>query len=474
MNIFELQKELAKPNASNKLIKLATDIKVYNQLKSSFYKTQDVILNQLSYKTQTYLLLTAVGYSDVLFGRALLSTFDYNQITEPKAKLALGRYFELLNQDAHVVQFMLPLFHEKYLTQAADYEILFGALKEMAMHQQCDAVMIDALKKFPDIIGFKIYALSYQLSIRHLYPRNNEFIINNVNFLMTKSKKHEHYAALAFCVYNAGDPNRAYSLYDRALGMIELSDIVNESLGSFNPTSVLDSMNEIIDILESQNKKPFPAFGSLLGLVRDGKLMDYDKDADIGLYVENYQELFSLVSLICQKDYFFAPSMIKDPKESHWWNVSITNKKTGAVVDIFFFHRLDNNDYAGVYTHNAVIKWQFKPLTLTRVTLVGKEYWIPENPEAHLEEVYGDWRTPISVWDSLLNCPNLTKDSKLGSLSFSLERLYNSILKKNLNKFDNYYNTLTQRWGYQFSPETNHHLLSIRSQLVAENKENMK
>lgn len=471
MNIFELQKELAKPNVSNKLIKLATDIKVYNQLKSSFYKTQDVIRNQLSYKTQTYLLLTAVGYNDVIFGRDLLSTFDYNQITEPKARLALGRYFDLLNQDAHVVQFMLPLFHEKYLTQAADYEILFGALKEMAMHQQCDAVMIDALKKFPDIIGFKIYALSYQLSIRHLYPRNNEFIINNVNFLIPKCQRYEHYAALAGCVYHAGDPLGAYSLYDRALGMIELPSIVNESLGSFDPRSVLDSMNEIIDILESQNKKPFPAFGSLLGLVRDGKLMDYDKDADIGIYIDNYQELFSLVELVCQKEYFFAPSMVKDPKESHWWNVSVTNKKTGAVVDIFFFHRSNNTDYAGAYTPNAVVKWQFKALTLTRATLAGKDYWIPENPEAHLEEVYGDWRTPISVWDSLLNCPNLTQDSRLGVLNFGLERLYNAVQKRNINKFDNYYQNLTQRWGHQFTPEADTHLAQIRSQLLIGSQE---
>lgn len=466
MNIFELQKELVKPKLSNAIIKLATDIKVYHQLKSSFYKTKSILLNRLSHKTQIYLLLTAVDYNDIVFGRDLLSTFDYNQITEPKAKLALGRYFSLLNQNAHVVQFMLPLFHEKYLTQASDYEILFLSLKEMAMHKECDSVMIEALKKFPDIIGFKIYALSYQLSIRHLYPKNNEFIFNNVNFLMTKCKKHEHYAALAYCVYNAGDPMNAYTLYDRALGMIELPDVVNESLSSFNPASVLDSMNEIIDILASQNKKPFPAFGSLLGLIRDGKLMDYDKDADIGVYIDDYQELFSLVKLICEKEYFFAPSMVKDPKESHWWNVSVTNKKTGAVVDIFFFHHLNNNDYAGVYTHNAVIKWQFKALKLIKATLVGKEYWIPENPEAHLEEIYGDWRTPVSVWDSLLNCPNLTEDSQLGVLSFGLERLYHAIQKRNIKKLDNYYNTLTQKWGYQFTPETNRHLLKIRSQLI--------
>jgi hypothetical protein len=213
-------------------------------------------------------------------------------------------------------------------------------------------------------------------------------------------------------------------------------------------------MDKIIDILEEINIQVFPIAGSLLGLYRDGKFMDHDKDADVGIFIQNYEEVFNIVSRICRHERFAAPDMVKDSKESNLWNVAVYDEENNTAVDLFFFYRELNHHEFGIYTPCGVLKWGFTSFKLIRSTLAGREYWLPDNIEQYLVDMYGDdWRLPVKVWDSLVVCPNLLPSSRTAVVYYALMRLYSAIEANKKEKANHYFELLVNRWEMNFSPE---------------------
>jgi hypothetical protein len=161
--------------------------------------------------------------------------------------------------------------------------------------------------------------------------------------------------------------------------------------------------------------------------------------------------------------------MVRNSQESRLWNVAIFDRKRNTAVDIFIFHHLEDKICAGLYSPASILQWVFNPIHLVQKELAGKVYWSPDNVEAHLTEIYGDWRTPVKVWDSVIDCPNLAKSSAPIIINLGLQRLYKAIKDKNLKKMDNYYQGLL-RWGHVFSDKAKENLLLIREQLAKEIK----
>jgi phosphorylcholine metabolism protein LicD len=222
-----------------------------------------------------------------------------------------------------------------------------------------------------------------------------------------------------------------------------------------------ESMDEIIDVLELHEIKPFPIGGSLLGLVRDGKFMDYDKDADIGIFVSHYDDVFNIVSILCKVTKFTATAMVNESKKSHEWNIAILDTQRNIVVDIFFFYREHEQIVEGVYTNHGLLKWAFTPFELIQQKLAGKIYWIPDNVDLFLTELYSDWRKPVEVWDSLVDCPNLLLSSQPVVLYFGLMRLWEALQKGKSLKALNYYEKLTIKWGMKFSAEADENIKKL-------------
>lgn len=55
-----------------------------------------------------------------------------------------------------------------------------------------------------------------------------------------------------------------------------------------------NELKELIDILDSNNINYFMISGSLLGLLRNNKIIPYDNDIDIGIMITDYDKLFYL------------------------------------------------------------------------------------------------------------------------------------------------------------------------------------
>ena len=226
-------------------------------------------------------------------------------------------------------------------------------------------------------------------------------------------------------------------------------------------------MHEITDIIKSQGKQSFLIAGTLLGLERDGRLFDHDKDADIGLFVEDYDEIYNLVKAICtQNSNFIAPDMYKKPPAAALWNVAIYDQARNSAVDLFFFHKKATHYETGIHTNCGIIKWQFAPFEIIETTLAGRQYLTPSNyQQGHLTEMYGDWQETVIVWESLINCPNLAPESQIPVIYYALQKLVAAIAEKSLKKFDNAYNNVTQRWHFQFTPQATANLKKVRTEL---------
>lgn len=463
--LFQIQKELVHQKNPNVLKAIEQDIVQYRKLKKSYLRLTIKAQQQLTNQFLAYLLLISMVHNDLSFAQKMVSTYDFESFGIPAAKLALGRFYSKLGHCIKVIDFFLPLFDEGKLN-SADLSILFTHLFERARHKDCHRVVKYVTENYPNNFGWELEVLDYQLKINHLYPTPKEVITEKLKSLYPRCQTSEEYYRMGDCFYKAGYFKDAVNLFDIALQKVTM--IPSSSHRElFNSSKCLEGMNDVIDILELHEIKPFPIAGSLLGLVRDGKFMDYDKDADIGIFVNSYEEIFKIVSIICESPRFIASMMINFPKESHLWNVAIMDALTGASIDLFFFYEKTNYIEFGVYTTCGTLKWTFKPFTLTRQILVDKHYWLPENVEQHLIEMYGnEWKEPIEAWDSLLNCPNLTIDSQNVAICFGLKRLHNALHDNKLKKAVNYYETLTKRWGMRFSPEADMNIQKLLSENI--------
>ena len=157
---------------------------------------------------------------------------------------------------------------------------------------------------------------------------------------------------------------------------------------------LLDSIQEVIDVVAESGIEAFLTYGTLLGAVRDQKLIGHDSDADLG-YVSRHSdpadvviESFALQRALRARGYQvvrYSGAAIKvDVVESD-----------GAVrgLDLFGgFLRDGQLHLLGEIRTPFEREWIFP---LTTAVLEGRSFPVPADPDRLLVATYGEsWRTP--------------------------------------------------------------------------------
>ena len=460
--LFQIQKELINKRNNSLVNAIGQDFSKYSKLKKQYVMLTLSKKKHLINPLKIFLLLNAVNYDDITFAEQLVKTHDYENMNLSGATLALGRFYGKCGGvfKKNAIKHLLSLFEEDNIS-ISDLGTLFNVLFENADHENCRKVIEYALTHYSDNLAWNIEILTYQIKMKHMYGNNENLIVENLKLLYPRCKTDGEYVRMANCFYEAGFFNDAINMFDISLQKISPIHKRYGRNNQFSSSECFDSMNEVVDILEAHNIQPFPIGGSLLGLIRDGKFMDYDKDADLGILIESYDEIFQIVSILCEKLKFTAPSMVNNSKESHMWNVGIFDTERVTAIDLFFFHSAGTHIEEGVYTNSGILKWHFSNFHLIRQKLAGKEYWIPNNVDLFLTELFGEWKQPVEVWDSLINCPNLMPCSRPVVLYYGLLRLYNALAEGKLIKALNYYQSLTEQWNMKFSQEAEQNIKKI-------------
>ena len=148
----------------------------------------------------------------------------------------------------------------------------------------------------------------------------------------------------------------------------------------------------------------FPFAGTLLGLVRNGCLLDFDKDLDIAVWMESWDACCSALE---------KAGWARSPMRIEYSNYrDYVHPELGITLDVCGLqdngdHRIIGGfslpDHAAEYQRVSV----FPPFDLVQRGTECGEVWFPRQPEKILTAFYGDWRTPNPHWDTVISALNL-------------------------------------------------------------------
>ncbi|ULJ65313.1 capZB protein [Wielerella bovis] len=209
---------------------------------------------------------------------------------------------------------------------------------------------------------------------------------------------------------------RQYELY-----LIQKSASSNQlSLNLKKKYNDEDAAIALTAIKKCLDKSEIPFFlisGTLLGCIRENKLLGHDKDIDIGVW--DTHTVTQLKEIIQNSGCFYIlPIYSRD--------ILVVRHVNGISIDIFIHYKTEND-----YWHaGRKCVWHNTPFTLINRSFLGEEYLIPENYQLYLEENYGqDWLIPKIDFDSALDTPNM---EVLSEIEFRIY-LYKRILQLSSN-----------------------------------------
>lgn len=157
--------------------------------------------------------------------------------------------------------------------------------------------------------------------------------------------------------------------------------------------------------------------GTLLGALRDQKLIPWDHDLDFGMKYESEVQMKKLIRKLRRHFYVSVRNFPKTDKIWHLGNYRVLKIfprkhlffKDDLCLDLFVYYEGTLPDTEElvykyvVWDRNAYHRKEFldKPET---ISFYGNMVPVPANPEKFIEVKYGkDWRTPIKEWNVALD-----------------------------------------------------------------------
>lgn len=155
-------------------------------------------------------------------------------------------------------------------------------------------------------------------------------------------------------------------------------------------------------------------YGTLLGVYRDGKLISYDTDVDVGVFLEDYTP--EIIKALERHGFLYERKIVVDEGSyAMEQSFSYSNVK----IDIFYYRKEGKKMISHLFPLNDKREFLVREIYTTfsdfkMIKFLDKEFRIPKNTELRLQETYGeDWRIPISNWytpDDALNSKLIDKN----------------------------------------------------------------
>ncbi|RUR29712.1 hypothetical protein ELY33_12265 [Vreelandella andesensis] len=175
----------------------------------------------------------------------------------------------------------------------------------------------------------------------------------------------------------------------------------------------------------------FPSHGTLLGIVREGGLLDHDKDLDIGIPFSEAEKAARVL------------------KENGWIQhrnnfglinpISFVHKENKVSLDLcgFVVEKTTGKTLYGFWMPSIPKNWN-RILELSAVDLQRKEsngysYWFPKKPADFLKSLYGNWETPDPDYDALIDSNGL-RDFSLLTECYAYSSIVSALDKNDFEK----------------------------------------
>lgn len=165
-----------------------------------------------------------------------------------------------------------------------------------------------------------------------------------------------------------------------------------------------DVLADIYAAAAEVGAKPFLMWGTLLGAIREGRLMAHDYDVDIGLLPADYARRDALIGALIARGYLYV--------EDARYKFRLLRRDHLLHIDFELFYPAGDRMICLAGTeHDGYFGAQFpaglfappRPLTI----LDGIEVLMPADPEAVLATIYGPgWRVPDPHYKSSADLGN--------------------------------------------------------------------
>jgi lipopolysaccharide cholinephosphotransferase len=166
--------------------------------------------------------------------------------------------------------------------------------------------------------------------------------------------------------------------------------------------------------------------GTLLGIMREQRLLPWDNDIDLCVVADDCDRARSLVWYFRRQGYWVSVKRIRHHhppmKKGDVRVIKLRNRRYFTVagpvrLDIFIKYSFGSNHYwvegsRMKETKKSVPKNYFDRIISTELN--GKTYWIPEAYDEYLSFRYGDWRTPMERWNHLKDDGAIVKNEHPG------------------------------------------------------------
>jgi hypothetical protein len=147
----------------------------------------------------------------------------------------------------------------------------------------------------------------------------------------------------------------------------------------------------------------FLAYGSCLGMIREGDIMKHDLDTDVGILAEDWNFDFL-------RQFTSAGFKIMNIFGMFNYGCEIALSKNGIKTDVMFFYKDKDRVWNALWKNGCkngqddMIRHIYpKELFESVKEITDKElnnYLVLAKTEKYLETVYGkDWRIPVKKWD---------------------------------------------------------------------------
>lgn len=154
-------------------------------------------------------------------------------------------------------------------------------------------------------------------------------------------------------------------------------------------------------------------FGTLLGVVRDGKLIAHDTDIDVGVYLKDYSAKIEKSLL----KYGFVKTR-KFEIDGGKYGIEESYELNGVSFDIFYFTEYSEGLYCHLFPENekgemVVRELYTKVKEFKEINWQGNLVNIPKDADQRLRDTYGDYTIKIKEWytpDDALNSKIINKE----------------------------------------------------------------
>jgi len=171
----------------------------------------------------------------------------------------------------------------------------------------------------------------------------------------------------------------------------------------FDPEQAARALVDLQHALATVGQRAFLVSGTLLGYAREGKILDHDKDLDVGII--GWEGQYDVAQAIVRSGRFgIDMSRLRAEKTHH---IPLQHLETRVAIDVFVYHREADQLVTGVESYFGYLqKFAFTPFELKSVAFLGVDFYVPEDIERNLAENFGDWRQPDPDYISHLESPS--------------------------------------------------------------------